>query len=332
MDPSNLALAAARGLSPRFSAAYLECRLDPGDPRVDLLACVRRTKEPPKHAPRTFGGEIPDLAGRVLDDWDREGTALHRIAPLVWLEYDDVGNGRGPGSPSVCVCIERDYLEPGQFGPRRSEDWIEASAAMLDLPACPEEARRSKATLEHIFASLPTEGRPIQFSVMSGRQPSLAKLYARVPTAHLFPFLADIGWRGSRSPIDAFLAAVRVTSPLIHVDLTLGPDGILPQVGLAFPALSRGHCFDEPLFRFAAAHVGEHATAAGVAPALRRWADVHPTMPSGGAWPQVAHRWIDQKVVFPAAGPPQLKVYLGLRIVPLLLAAMRSAPNAHRKA
>lgn len=310
-------------LPARFTAAFVECRLDPADRRVDLLACTMTARE--KRSPDDVATAEPSgFAASVLQAWRTEGDAVHDLVPMVWLEYDDAARPTGPSAPSVCVCLERDYLSPRQFGPSRPEDWSAVCHAVLALPGCPPEASRSLTTLNSIFRNLPDRGRPIHLSVMCGRSPALAKLYARIPTADLRGFLARIGWNGNWSLVESFLLECPASTSMSFLDLSLTADGPLPQLGIAFPAPHEGDAFDAAVFRHAAGFTGEHAFAPLLQDSLGHWATDHPTIDTEGSWPIVVQRWVDQKIVFPAASRPHLKVYLGFQPLPLLFGAARS--------
>jgi hypothetical protein len=318
--------AAARRLESRFSAAFLECRLDRRDARVDFLACTTRTGPVLHSPPEGFGnvGAARGFASTLLKAWDTPGSGLHDLSPMVWLEHDDAGSHEELPEPSVCVCMERDYLRRRQFGRRRPEDWAEVIRTVLSLPGCPAEASRSFESLSSILGEIPENGRPIHLSIMCSREPARAKLYARVPTTELRAFLERIGWAGNWKPIEAFLAGASWAAPVSFLDLSIAESGPRPDLGLAFPSRAPGETFDRRMFRHAAGATEQAAQAALVEDALRDWERGRRLLPKDGNWPLVVHRWIDQKIVFPEAERPQLKVYLGLQPLLLLFGAAQA--------
>lgn len=322
---------ASRGLGSRFSAAFVECRVERDDPRIDLLVCARADDRPPAEPLEAVAGDAKEgssaagFAAAVFREWDSPATVLHGVAPLLWLEYDDAGSKGGLGTPSVCVCVERDYLRRRPFAEARPGDWRQVTQAVLEMPECPPESRLSLPLLQACFDELPVDGRPIHLSVMCGRNPPLAKLYARIPTAEVVPWLQRIGWRGDDAVVLRFLDDAPLPEPFSYVDLALTSDAPLPQVGLAFPTPLRGLGFDAEIFTFAASISSPDAAVPRLREQLLDWTRRSPPLAThGDGWPLAVHRWVDQKVVFRSGERPQLKVYLGLKPHPILFGAARA--------
>jgi hypothetical protein len=319
---SNLKRAAAQ-LPAGFSAALLESRLDePG--QTDLLVCATRRGSGQQDwtGDLAGGGKGRAFAASVLRDWSCEGSVLHRISPLVWLEFDDVGRRSALPQPSACVCLERQYLHQGQFGKRRAADWAGVLDAVLSMTSCPAYATRAKASVVRTLRQLPPGGRAIHLSIMAGRRPAAAKLYARVPRAKFFKFLRSIRWPGDAGPVEEYLLTAPLPDPKdLYVDLAWSESGVLPQIGLAFPAPPVADRFDRLLFEHSASTILDDRARETLGVQLRQWGRLTRTQRNRNARPWWIHRWVDQKFVFRPGKRRQHKLYLGLRALPSFFAA-----------
>jgi hypothetical protein len=316
-------LAAAATVPAEFSASFLECRLGRGEGRVDLLCCALESARAAISESADVAPLASPFARAAFDAWKRPGTSMNEITPLLWLEFDDAGSTPELGVPSVCFCLERRYLQFRQFGDAHCQEWKRITSEVLALPHCPTGARASHQALERCFDELRAGGgRAIHLSIMSGRDPALAKLYVRVPTPTALLFLERIGWEGDSETVERFLAGLPAPSHTF-LDLTFSADRTLAHLGLAFPAPARKSAFDASLFGYAAGFCGLETEITTIADELDDWAKRSTTLCNRTDWPTSVQRWIDQKMVFDEDGGMHLKIYFGLRLLPALFGVLR---------
>ncbi len=294
---------------PGACAAYVECHGAEHDGRADLLLCWTARDAFPVAA-----GEAWRIANGLQQARGVPGHDLNR-SPLLWLEFDDADRWPRMPAPSACVCLEPRYLRRDRLL-RASAEAAAIAASAARLAAVPEPDRERLAAL---LATLPDGARPIHVSFMSARVPAAVKLYARVPTASVLPWLRAHDWTGDAAALADALACWRRCDEAVHVDLSISGGRLLPRVGLAFPRGDDGQPLrGDALGGVCATFAGPDAVAR-VDAIARRWASpaarvLHP--PEGGAW--LVHRWIDLKLVLEAARF-ELKSYLAVLPRPAML-------------
>jgi len=306
--------------SPSVCAAYLECRAGGEERRVDLLVCSIDSASPFLDDGRDDGGS--DLARRIQEARRNDDGALNGVVPLLWLEYDDVGNAVGTLEPSICVCIEPQYLDYATTAASSPDTWHRTVDAIDGLGMFSESEAGAAAALHTWVDALPSSGAPIHVSVMRGRPSAPVKLYLRVGAADAARYLTRIGWHGRHEGAERVFAwqAQRVTD--VYLDLTLEQGEPAPRLGLAFPCPRRGTRFQRDVLWELGACVLPPDELEDVWRAGMRWVDGTSALACAGEWPWILHRWIDQKLVLDHTAT-QLKLYLGCRPMPLLIGAGR---------
>ncbi|MGC4094981.1 MAG: hypothetical protein QM756_45105 [Polyangiaceae bacterium] len=176
-------LGSARGLPDAFRAFYLECRLSPPAPRVDLLAAATRPERPFVAAANTRESLHPFVLSWL------EGQ-LAPEARYVWLERDDV-----PGAPqrmlgNVHVCVDAAYqgMRPGAGSALPEFDAAPVRRVMTDMAQCGLLADPQRELIEGCLGALPPAGRLIHVSAMRARSPVELKLYLALPPASFGDF------------------------------------------------------------------------------------------------------------------------------------------------
>jgi hypothetical protein len=318
--------AAARRRSSDFSAtvcaAYLECRAGADSRQVDLLACSIEPGSPFRDDVGGDGGAT--LAARIQEARHHKEGPLAGLVPLVWLEYDDVGNPNACAEPSVCVCIEPRYLDSRRPSTSSPDTWHAAVDATDELGMFADSEAGAAGVLDAWIDALPANACPIHVSVMRGRPSAAVKLYLRIDTADAGRYLTRIGWRGRRATLDRVLAWQAERTPTIHLDLTLRDGSPAARLGAAFPCPRRGTRFDRDVLFGVGALALRADELETVWEAGTRWVEGTAGLAAAGEWPWLLHRWVDQKLVIDD-DDTELKLYLGCRPLPLLIGAGREA-------
>lgn len=312
-------------LARRFPAAiasYVECRVDPADDRADLLLCVADTT-----TLRPMSSS--DLDETALAAWElvdavqkarrTPGNPLHANSPLVWLEFDDAPRWLASPAPSVCVCLEPDYLQRHRMlSPNAACEGIAVSTAKLaalDPASC--------NTLLRCLRTLPATGRAIHLSFMRGRPGSVTKLYLRLSPTDVMPWLKRAGWSGDhRDVLHELLLWRQHDDPFVFVDLSIRDGQVLDRIALAFPRADDGKPFREEILRGLIERFLPESPASAVIAAAQAWTIPPKTLiRRRGHHPQTIHRWIDQKIVLEPSNS-ELKLYLALRPLPTPLGVL----------
>ncbi|MFN2378347.1 MAG: hypothetical protein ABR538_17595, partial [Candidatus Binatia bacterium] len=248
-----------------------------------------------------------------------EGSALHQRSPLVWLEFDDAGKAGQLSSPGVCICLEPSYLDRTRYLEPATgcEEMAAAATALAGLDGDATEA------VLRCIRSLPGGGRAIHLSFMKGRTPATTKLYVRLPVAAATGYLRTIGWSGDFAEVADLFDWRRRFDSAVHLDVSIEGATVLPRLGVAYPR-DDGEPFHLGIFEGLARRALTPGTAARAKRAAMSWTATQPCLTIGDGWPNVVHRWIDQKIVFDE-GTRELKLYLAVRPVPALFGAMATA-------
>jgi len=316
-------LRARRQLGDDAVAAYIECRAEPGDDRVDLLACFVDTtnpRSPTSPAMEDRAGDGWSLAAAVQSARRTKGSVLHDNSPLIWLELDDADGGGTALSPSVCVCLEPSYLARNRYEIANSA--CEAMAMTVAGIARLDDATR--ACVVRCIRALPVDGRAIHLSLMCARTGNATKLYERVPLRSAAEYLARIGWNGDRAALESLLDWRAPDDAFVHLDVSIEKGLVLPRLGVAFPRSNDGRRFNLDVFAGLAARALSPQAAVRVRKAGLAWTETEPGLRTPGGWSCIVHRWIDQKLVLDRGGF-ELKLYLAVRPLPFLLGALAGA-------
>ncbi|MGK3967602.1 hypothetical protein WMF38_25945 [Sorangium sp. So ce118] len=314
------ALGAARRLPPAVSGTYLECRLGPDAPEVDLLASVTAEGRPLLQAATPTGmrlsGEEAAAWGRVQEltrAWANPASPLHERVPVLWLELDSGELTRGRLMPSVLMCVDpslsKGSVQPDAVGHGLDNCAPSMQAALSALsrePLAPE----ARADLHRCFEALPAGGRVVHVGFMAARRPSVVKLFAAMDREQVLGYLDAIRWPGSLAEAASLVTTFGGGPDTFRVDLTIGPR-LLPRLGLEF-ASRRGA--DPDRLALITRCVDQGLCTQEKRDALRSWPGSTREELPGYAWPVRLSRWIDMKIVHRPAEPLEAKAYLGFMI------------------
>lgn len=299
-------------LSDDVMALYLECRPALGQGPVDLLTCTLSHASPFAETEAwSQPGPAPavQLVERIQTLRSNPESALGLAAPLIWLEFDDL-QGSTAARPSVCVCIEPSYLGEQRLRRRVPDLW---SAAVQELSALePAGLNGCEVVLRDCIAALPESARPIHVSMMCAREQAPTKLYLRIAAQEVTSYLATINWPGDLRRIQGFLGWCRSNRENVYLDLSFVDGALQDRLGFAFPCPERGTRFECEVFQRLAQEALDSSRAAEVWEALAGWGKDDPRFGDHGKASWVAHRWVDQKIVYDGEGV-ELKLYLGVR-------------------
>jgi len=221
-----------RALSARLPVAFrwavFECRLRPGDDRVDFLICASK-RDGGQARLAALSQEEAARAGlgqafSFLQAWGREGSSLHRDIPLIWFEHD-LPDGR-ESEPMIFLFVDPAYPSAAARppSPREVRD-ISARGVSLALGAKLPAATLD--TLERCLAHLPADGRALAVCALSPRGADELRLYVGLPPARIRGWLQAIGWPGSLEQVDRAVSLTDAgeypTGVNINVGATVGP-------------------------------------------------------------------------------------------------------------
>ncbi|KYF74018.1 hypothetical protein BE17_32270 [Sorangium cellulosum] len=311
-------LGAARRLPPAVSCTFLECRLGPDAPAVDLGVSVTAAEGRPilqaaTPADLRLSGEEAAIWGRVQEIarvWADPASPLHDRVPVVSLELDSGEITRGRLMPSVALCLDPSLMKrsspPDAIGHGLADcaPSLEAGLSVLSSEPLTPHAR---ADLHRCFEALPAGGRVVHVGFMVGRRPSALKLFAAMDKDKVLGYLDAIRWPGSFAEAASMIATFGSGPDTFRLELTIG-ERLLPRVGLEFssrrgPDPARraliGRCVDEGL------------CTPEKRDALLSWPGSARVAIAGNDWPARLSRWIDMKVVHDPPEPLEAKCYLG---------------------
>ncbi len=292
-----------------------ECRLTPGDPRVDVA--VGLVAMQPAGAGDVLGGlgrrRATDAAWRrclaFLADWSAPGSRFALPVPFVCAAFDQPGDPAALPAPALSLCIDRDFFArqlglPTPPPPPAAERVALAAACHDHLRGEPLPA----SCRDLIAAALAVDGVTARhISLMVSRTPATFKLDVRLPAGRVAPLLRAIGWPGDvRGAVDGIRAVMPWPGEL-QLNLVLHPAlGARLEVELL---TGRGDAGREDRLAVLDRLVAAGACDAGKAAALREaWLDPVSTGPGGTV---VARSWY-VKVRFEGYRIAEAKAYLGL--------------------
>lgn len=234
---------------------YLECRLGPMRPNVDvvvlvaqsgasrLLRALRRGDIPARIRTCRHWERIVELCTQWVNPCGRLREFVHHI----WLEYDvdastashDSREPRWPRCPGLFLCLGE--TPPSNYSPgiwrQRASDGL---AALLGEGL----SRGLKRALRNCFENLSGDVYLPYVGVMFERSPRTCRLcLMNIETAAVLPYLTAIGWAGHDAVADLLRMAemrtgVRGTIGLMHIDLDLNGN-VLSRVGFERALLQR---------------------------------------------------------------------------------------------
>lgn len=292
-----------------------ECRLTPGDVRVDVAVGLV--------AMRPAG--VGDVLGRLgrrhvadaawerclafLADWSAPSSRFALPVPFVCVAFDQPGDPTALPAPAVSLCVDRDFFAR-QLGlptppPPPAAELVAVAAACHDHLRGEPLPASCRGLIEATLAVDGVAARHI--SLMVSRTPATFKLDVRLPADRVAPLLRAIGWPGDvRHAVDG-VRAVMPWPGHLQLNLVLHPAlGASLEVELL---TGRGEARREDrlalLDRLVAARVCDAAKAAALRDA---WLDPVSTGRDGTV---VARSWY-VKVRFEGDRIAEGKAYLGL--------------------
>jgi hypothetical protein len=320
------ALLASLGVG--YDSCYAECRLG-GDRQLDLLLSYGRNSthlpalrhciaERRQHASAEARSAWA-AAQRFVDAWADDTSALSRTVSTIWLEMDDVTKPALAAAPSLSACVVPSYGP--DYDPRSAQREHLSEALLITDVAFRGRGRASELTerLNHAVRELPTHGRFIHLSLMTGRATPALKLYGVCPSSELVDYLARLGFAGRLDLLGDFLRSevlTEMTPEDVYFDLNLSTmsDAATASLGVAFSqqnqlALApRDGARRQLMNRLIALGYSTSAQAE----TLARWVELPPSrktpLVSGDV---IARRWLDLKLVLDAGGHWSTKAYLG---------------------
>ena len=301
------------------SSYYLECRLTPHLPHVDLLACMK-ARNGGRERLQAWLTSATQMATSSLHGllafcacWAQDSSPLHKQISHIWLEFDHKHNFARALSPNLLFCLVPRYFEKQGILPYAkcisARDYrrtlTAALTALLQQPM-------SSATWKQLcacFDQLPHGGQVIHVSAMLARTPAVLKLNLIVPKDQFLPYLQRLDWKGSFVALEALL--LRYCSSVDHIKFQLAiSEELLRTVELEF------HFDDDTqdareLQQFVAKVQAAHLCSAAQQYALVAWpGSFRQTFPQH-AWPTRLHRWLDIKLIYQVHRPLAAKAYLG---------------------
>jgi hypothetical protein len=308
-----------RSLPGAFSAFYLECRLSPPGPELDLLACVRWSEEHSESFAASRGDANPAVA--FVSRWLFGVAATD--CPLIWLELDDAAPAGSSPFSNLHVCLDSQYLtRPGACSdtPESQTTQREAAARLAaELLQARLLTRPQLDRLKRSITSLPTGGRLVHVSAMAARHPVELKLYLALPEGAVMGFLTSVldpEWVPRLAALTPWLDR-KLHGSVVYCDLTFRGNGC-KSVGLVFSQPQIAELGDDAGRRTVRERlVREGLCTLAQDAALEAWMQHPVVQPMGQHSPRALSRWLDLKVTL---GPSRLasKAYLGFAPVPLV--------------
>jgi len=221
-------LARIEDLSARLPAAFgwavCECRLGPGDDRVDFLVCAsardggreRLAATSPEEAARAGLGRVWPF----VDEWCREGSLVNEDVPLLWFEHD-LPPGPAP-DPMIFIFVDPAYPSAAVPSPSALEV-RELGARGLSLATGRKLPAATLDTLARCVARLPEDGRPLALCGLSPRGSDEIRLYAAMPAARIRGWLHAIGWPGNLDDAERAVELTDAGEYPTGVNVNVGP-------------------------------------------------------------------------------------------------------------
>lgn len=315
--PAVEALEAALAMVPAAvtDELYLECRLGPGEPRVDTVLHV---KQPGRdilagvnHAiplPLPLGGQ-PAWARlrRFCGEWADPGSIFHSAVGSLWVELDLDG---APELLEPGIFVDLSWLSARGAGPA---EWTAyAASAAARLAGHPPQAGVIRAVRRCVEA-LPPGARMSYAGFFPGRGEGAIRVCAAgVGVATLRGYLRRAGWPGEADEVLAALGDAEPGPVPGYVHLDAGEGGPGPRLGVEVPFQRRAQL--EGRIREAAWLASLAAVAPEKAVALQRWPGWSSPVLPHQPWRSLLVRRVNHvKLLFRQGCAPQAKAYLAAR-------------------
>lgn len=234
--------ALAAHLPPAFGWGLFECRLEPGEARVDFMVCAMasdggRARLADLGRDEIVGARLAAPA-RFFSAWAREGSPVHAGIPLVWLEYD-LPPDRDP-DPLVSLCVDPGYPTVISWPPVAPARVRALGAEGLALVLGREPDAAALRTLERCAAKLPAAGRLLHVAMLEPRGTRALRLFASLPVARVTAWLDDVGFPRDVREVEAALGLAGDPGGMIGIHLEVA-DAVLPY----FAAERASGCHDD---------------------------------------------------------------------------------------
>lgn len=311
VDP--VALARVAGLAATLPAAFnwagFECRLHPGDDRVDFGVCIdsRDRGRDTITAALAAGDTLPGLefARPLLSAWVDPETPLNRACPVIWAEWDLPPDA--PPRPFAFVCVDPEF--PGNSAcPPVSPAILRqlATATVQHLTAAPADPA-TLDLLDRCARTLPPPARVLHLAPMPPDRGGGLRVHTSLPVHAVVPWLRALAWPGEFAGAERALALLGGAAR-VGLQFGLG-EQLLPYLGLEYYAQDdprRGTAWHDLLARLVAAGL----TDPGKAEATLRWyGDETVELPDARWFVNIQRQFYIKLVVAPELAA---KVYLTL--------------------
>jgi hypothetical protein len=224
-------LAVVDELDVPVNAVCYECRLRPGDSRVDVAVCL--------FPMRPAGVEdVLGLLGRrhlaeppwrrcveFLAEWSHPGSDHAAQLPFVCVAFDLPGDRAAVPVPGLSLCIDREFFARQRGLPAEPPPPASRLAALAD--ECHRRLRgeglpvRSLAMLENCLSGDDVLAKHVSF--MLSRTPAACKLDIQLPIDSLAAVLRRIDWPGSIASVVAHIRALAPRQRRVQLNLVLVP-------------------------------------------------------------------------------------------------------------
>jgi len=321
------ARAIARHMPDAVSTCYLECRLLPGDDRVDFMYSVNL----PAGIADVVAGNNPDLdlPAALLEapEWKRIRTflrgwvsgedGLRQFVPITWMEFDiEFGTGEAPDRPipEVGFCVQPE-LAAGFEGvaPSLDSEAFRASTwAALHLLRGEAPDPGEQACFHRCLEALPDSGDLVHLGATIQRAVRGIRAVVQLAPADVTAYLSRIGWEGDPGRVEGALETLCVPREgLVKIDVDIC-GAVTPRFAVASEfsldgdaGYARAHLL---LNRF----VERDLCAPAKRDALREWTgSQRHKLPSLG-WPVTINRMLDLKITVHHEAHLEAKSYLGI--------------------
>lgn len=208
-----------------------ECRLAPGDARVDVAVGLVAV------SPAGAGDVLGRLGRRHLGDaawqrclaflaaWSAPRSPFARSVPFVCVAFDQPRDASAAPAPAMSLCVDRDFFVR-QLGLPTPPPPPPGSIAAL-AATCHEHLRGEPlpaSTADLIAAALEVDGVMARHvSLMVSRTPATFKLDVRLPVDRVAQLLHAIGWPGDARRAERQVREVMPWHGHLQLNLVLHP-------------------------------------------------------------------------------------------------------------
>jgi hypothetical protein len=221
-----------------FGAFYLECRLSPPGPSLDLLAGAFHGKQHElAPEPRRIALDPVGRTHEFVVSW-LAGARQRAAFKSLWVELDDAAGVPSPFA-NLHLCVDPGYAAapPDPRVPRRPAAFDAGTATRLldELTAERVLSPKQLTLLELCLSALPPGGRLVHVSTMTARAPIQTKAYAALPTGTLRDYVSRVGCALQPAQLDALTPWLEpsLTGSTIYCDVTFR-GSVCESIGIVF--------------------------------------------------------------------------------------------------